>query len=102
MKQLSDYLPKKYSFWQAKNGMIIALNDTVPTKENLRIIFWCEHCKEYHVAKLEDIKQDDDENYDLTCPKSYKLGEFQDYIYEGDIPEILRKIFQECTFETNY
>ena len=75
MKNLQDYLSPQYSWWtlwgEDQVETIEALNPEIkPTAENLRIIFPCDYCTEYHVAELKDIKLHVDGDFDFCCPES--------------------------------
>ena len=106
MQNLQDYLSTEYSWWVFNEGddnLLIALDAKVkPTAKNLRIIFPCPNCGEYHVAKLKDIKIDDTGDYNFCCPEYTELGEYEGYISLDDMPECLEKIFKEASFEKNY
>ena len=105
MKNLQDYLDHQYSWWalmgEDQVETIEALNPEIkPTAENLRIIFPCNYCTEYHVAELKDIKLHDDEDYDFCCPEN--TSDFVFYISPDDLPECLKEIFSSASFEKNY
>lgn len=105
MKKLQDYLSPQYSWWILRgedDAEMEALNPEIkPTAENLRIIFPCNCCTEYHVAELKDIKLHDDEDYDFCCPES-ELGSFEHYVSPEELPECLKEIFSSASFEKNY
>ena len=105
MKSLQDYLDHQYSWWILNGNEgeeMEELNPEIkPTAENLRIIFLCNCCGEYHVAELKDIKLHDDGDYDFCCPGD-TLGSFVFYISPDDLPECLKEIFSSASFEKNY
>ena len=105
MKNLQDYLSPQYSWWALRGEdqveIIEALNPEIkPTAENLRIIFPCNYCTEYHVAELKDVKVHDDGDFDFCCPEA--LDDFVFYISPDDLPECLKEIFSSASFEKNY
>ncbi len=104
MKDLYDYLPSEYSWWELESEYSLErLNETIPTPENIRIIFCCEWCEGYHVAELKDIRLDVDGDYDFCCPEEeQELGEYEKYLYADYLPEKLEEIFKTASFEKNY
>lgn len=105
MKNLGEYLSPEYSWWMLADYNMIALNPEInPTAENIRIIFYCKSCNEYHVVELCDVKLHHDGDYDFCCLESTALGDYEDYISPGDVPMRLVKIFKEASasFEKNY
>lgn len=105
MKNLQDYLSPQYAWWVLRGedeAEIEALNPEIkPTAENLRIIFPCNCCVEYHVAELKDIKLHDDGDYDFCCPENTS-DDFVFYISPDKLPECLKEIFSSASFEKNY
>lgn len=106
MKNLYDYLPKEYSWWELVDEYSLKkLNETKPTEENIRIIFFCDNggCQEYHVADFKDIKLHHDGDYDFCCPNmKQELGGFQAYLDAEYLPEELEVIFNVAPFAKNY
>ena len=104
MKNLSDYLSSEYSWWERESEYSLEhLNETIPTAENMRIIFLCEWCENYHVAELKDIRLDGEGNYQFCCPEEeQEWGECEKYLYADYLPEELGEIFKTSSFEKNY
>lgn len=107
MQYLREYLDPKYSWWLADSRYLISLNEVPPTAENLRIIFYCEECDgaenlPYHVAKLEDIKIDQDGDYNFCCPEYDYDGSYQECVDCSELPEELKDIFESTSFEKVY
>lgn len=102
MKNLSEYLSPEYSWWMIIDGGIARVNETEPTAENLRFIFFCEEgCEQFHVAEMNDIRLHEDGDYDFCCPEQ-GLEELQQYLGKDNLPEELEEIFKTASFEKNY
>ena len=93
MKNLYDYLSPEYSWWVVGwDNTVRCVNETKPTKENIRFIFYCDDCDADHVAELKDICRNEFRDYSFRC--EHHKEDYQTYISRYKMPKEIEELLR--------
>ena len=99
IKEYVKSLNQDKSYWQIDRGELKALNDVLPTADNLVMVFKCSRCHRFHAVPYSHLKIDEDGDYIVFCPDRDKKEEYKAWVFRCEVPEQLIKIFNSTEFE---